>query len=95
MITYRDVEIPAKMERKEHELFCDLCGAKSDAWKPWVKDSFDAVEVEVQLTEGERYPEGGHGTHTIVDLCPTCFKEKLIPWLESQGGKFRVEEWDW
>jgi hypothetical protein len=98
MITYHDVEIPARAARtvlEEHELLCDLCGSKTDVRSPWVKDRFDAVEVEVRLREGESYPEGGHGSETIIDLCPTCFKEKLIPWVQDQGGKVRTKEWDW
>ncbi len=30
-----------------------------------------------------------------VDLCPECFKERLLPWLDSQGAKARIEDWDW
>ena len=53
------------------------------------------VCVEVRQRQGVSYPEGGSGTEIEVDLCPTCFKEKLVPWLRSQGATIEEKEWEW
>ena len=47
------------------------------------------------MKTGSNYPEGGSGEETTIDICPDCFKDKLIPWVESFGGKPTVKEWNW
>lgn len=74
---------------------CDLCGR--DALRKngaWGTHAYDATEVEVSLREGESYPEGGGGTIYEIDLCPECFKERLIPWLRSEGATVEQKEWE-
>lgn len=71
---------------------CDICGAKSKR-DDWTTEIYDVAEVEIRLREGDNYPEGGSGTRIDVDMCPDCFREKLIPWLKSQGAKIEVKEW--
>ncbi len=79
---------------------CDLCGMPGKNDHDW-SDSSDytvdetQVEVTVRQKEGCSYPEGGSGTKYVVDMCPKCFKEKLIPWLRSQGAEIKETEWDW
>ena len=79
-------------------LTCDLCGRETK-WRGWAEDCWDVDEIEIKVTirrhQGQNYPEGGWGTDYEVDLCPECFKDKLIPWLESQGAKVQQTEWDW
>lgn len=80
------------------ETTCDLCGtfAKDGDWQSSI---YEVNEVEVKVTvrkkDGSIYPEGGWGTSYNVDMCPDCFENKLIPWLESQGCKTEREEWGW
>lgn len=71
---------------------CDICGATSKS--EWKETQFDATEVEVRLKTGSSYPEGGSGDETTVDLCPSCFQKKLIPWIQSQGGTPTTKPWD-
>jgi len=78
---------------------CDMCGVESDG-RSWEAESIyyvneTEIRVEIRQKEGANYPEGGSGTKYEIDLCPKCFKEKLIPWLKSQGADIREEEWDW
>lgn len=78
------------------ETTCDLCGvvAKHGRWESSVYEVNETdIEVTVRQKDGDSYPEGGSGTKYIVDMCPKCFKEKLIPWLESQGCKAEREDW--
>jgi hypothetical protein len=53
------------------------------------------VRVYVKHRDGENYPEGGSGTEVEIDMCPECFKTKLIPWLESQGVVVQRKDWEW
>ena len=53
------------------------------------------VATTIKSSEGTSYPEGGAKKESSVDVCPTCFKTKLVPWLISQGAKIREEEFDW
>jgi hypothetical protein len=76
---------------------CDLCGRESKAnhSDDWGEGNFDIAETEVRLKVGDSYPEGGAGTEIEFDICPKCFRERLIPWLESQGTKVEEKGWDW
>ena len=75
-------------------LVCDICGRQGSTVRDWGSGAFDATETTVELVEGSRYPEGGAGTKRTIDICPTCFKEKLIPWVEGHG-KTSIEEEEW
>jgi len=62
---------------------CDLCGVESQGEQWEAKGTFESnktiITVEVTQKEGMNYYDSGSGTKYEVDLCPTCFKEKLIP----------------
>ena len=80
------------------ECTCDLCGvvAKHGNWESSVYEIAETeIEIEIRYKDGDEYPSGGSGTKYNVDICPDCFKTKLIPWLESQGATCKSEEWDW
>ena len=83
------------------EMKCDLCG------KPTPKDprregvfldswalGYDYAETTVECRTGESYPEGSFTETLVFDICPDCFKDKLIPWLASQGAQPRKEDRD-
>jgi len=78
---------------------CDLCGHESrgQEWEAVGLYGMNDTEmaIEIRQKEGTNYPEGGSGTKYEIDLCPTCFKDRLIPWLKSQGADIKTEEWDW
>ena len=85
---------------------CDFCGEevpKPDAntggiWSnevDWSTGGYGICETEISFSEGESYPEGGNKTTLSFDICPKCFKEKLIPWAKSQGAELTEEEFDW
>jgi len=79
------------------ETKCDLCGAiaKDGNWDSsyWSINTVD-VEIKIQQREGSEYPDGGSGTEIKVDLCPKCFKEKLVPFLRSNGADIKEVKWD-
>ena len=77
---------------------CDLCGrtAKTDDWEAgcYTVDETD-IMVTILQKDGKEYPEGGSGTRIEVDLCPDCFKDRLVPWLRSEGAAIEPIEWSW
>jgi hypothetical protein len=89
-------------------IVCELC-RKRYRGDDWNRDYYEHLECdvvqkifhakpvkqEIKLEEGTSYPEGGSYEGFILDICPTCFKDKLIPWFESQGGTVRKTEGDW
>ena len=98
MKTYKEIDIPAKKGRELVAFHCDLCGRKADG-EDWTRGSYVIDETEMRVVmvqrEGSSYPEGGSGKEYEIDLCPRCFKERLVPWLISQGAKIEQKEWEW
>jgi len=79
------------------EISCDLCGRKAKN-ENWDASSYEINETEIEVTvrykNGSVHPGGGWGTNLIVDICPKCFKDELIPFLESKGTKIEEREWE-
>lgn len=96
MRRYEDKQV-THTERQCVELRCDLCGRKGSPAREWETAAYEVNKTEVSVTvrakQGEAYPEGGNGTEFSIDICPTCFREKLVPWLRSQGAKIEEREW--
>ena len=68
------------------ELRCDICGRKSSRPEnryPWMKG-----DVMVRLNETEHCPGGAD---IFFDICPDCFKGKLLPALFALGAQPRVK----
>lgn len=93
MKTYRQIIRPARADTVVDSLRCDICHRKAEG-DNWTKDMYDAAETVVRWKAGTSFPEGGSGATTEIDICPECFETKLIPWVESQGGKPEKKEWD-
>jgi hypothetical protein len=91
---YEDKTEPAKTYKAHVKTQCDLC-KKEGPRHNWSDECYYRETTELTLREGTTYPDGGSGTEIRVDICPSCFREKLVPWLESQGAKVAEEDWDW
>lgn len=63
----------------------------------WETSNYEVAEskisIEVRLKEGESYPDGGCGKEWKYDICPKCFKTKIVSWFESQGV-YKERDWD-
>ena len=87
------------------EIICDICGRKGitkysaypsteNAW--YVKgEAFREHFTNIAMEDRTSYPDGGYATMIHFDVCPKCFKEKLIPWFESQGISYTESDKDW
>jgi len=73
---------------------CDLC-RKISHKENWTTDYYQVAETTIECRVGTSYPESGDDRFYDVDICPDCFRDKLIPWLQSQGATVRETEWGW
>jgi len=96
--------ISKKIEQtiNKEEVYCDICGNKASmasfadaSWNVDPRDYRFTETTKIILKEGEQYIEGGYYEEIAIDICPKCFKEKLIPWLKSQGVKIQKREVDY
>jgi hypothetical protein len=73
---------------------CDLCGKESHfkSCHTWGTTHFEVQDVTVEWESGHSYPEDRYTLTKFVDVCPDCFRTKLIPWLESQGATIKERE---
>jgi hypothetical protein len=71
------------------KLTCDVCGREGagDSWEAGLFEANDTtMEVTVHHKDGMVDRDGGGaGDEYTIDICPECFKDKLIPWVESFG----------
>jgi hypothetical protein len=98
MKVFKTVDVPATTSQVCIKRQCDLCGVES-THEDWNKGLYEINETEIKITikqtDGRSYPEGGSGTGYEIDLCPACFKGRLVPWLKSEGATIEETEWYW
>lgn len=80
---------PATTKEVLEKTKCDIC--KKDI----LYGGYSADEAEVSAKEGTSYPEGGSGEEYEFDVCVSCFKDQLIPFIESFGNKVRKTDFDY
>lgn len=95
MRIYEERVIEEHTVKEECGKICDLCKAESDCEGSWGENYYDRHEVTIELSEGRVYPEGGNTMEYDIDLCPSCFKKKLIKWVKEQGGRVSKKEKAW
>lgn len=84
--------IPEHVEEVVDKITCDLCGRKINTQQENLRDN-KIDEVVISYDKGTTYPDGGSGVHTKLDMCGTCFEERLMPWIEAQNGKMEHIEY--
>ena len=89
---------PEKVEEREAGVICDLCGADSTECfgTGWGKKSSDVETVHLVRQSGYDYSDVEQ-SYVIdqIDLCPTCWETRLLPWLAEQGVKPRGHHQDY
>lgn len=101
MKVYEERPVPPKPATTEKVCVrrkCDLCGVESKS-EDWQGGAYDVNETEIRVQIKARdgycgYGEG-FGQEWEVDLCPACFKGRLIPWLQSQGAAVDAKDYDY
>lgn len=89
---YETKTVPAREEQELACITCDLCGRETrDDWEDY-RDG--TTEVEVRLNQHKMESGyGAFGTDLSFDLCPDCFRNRLIPWLKDQGAEVQEKKW--
>jgi hypothetical protein len=68
-------------------IVCDLC-KKEFKGDEWTDDTYHHIETKVSYNDYESFPDDYYTNEEIsMDICPECFKHKLIPWILKQGGQ--------
>ena len=94
MKIYEEKEVTVIREHL-HLMTCDLCG-KSTQGEDWTRKNYDVSETEVSCRVGTNYGSSSTGTTYEVDICPDCFINVLIPWVEARAGrKIPGKDWSW
>lgn len=69
---------------------CDLCGKESEPGEDLDDDSEDIYgqsETTIEGRFGVVWPNGDDDrTTTYLDVCPTCFRDRFVPAVESALG---------
>lgn len=85
------LETVSKLEKKLIKTTCDICNNEIKNLEFY---KFD--EVTISHRYGERWPEGGNSETLDLDICPECFKNKILPFIEKLANKnFTYSESDW
>ena len=94
MKIYEEKEVTEIRERLSI-MTCDLCG-KSTQLEDWSGKNYEVSETEVSCHVGTNYGSSSTGTTYEVDICPDCFVNALIPWVEARAGrKIPGKAWSW
>jgi hypothetical protein len=64
---------------------CDICGREQShpSDNRWDAHGYHYKETTIELEDGSCYPGEIDFVRTHFDICPTCFIEKLAPWIKS------------
>lgn len=83
--------VPAHIERREEMTrdVCDCCGLDLSEDN---KGAYADNDVRVQGHVGSFYPSGDCRTTYEIDLCSTCFVDKLVPLMRANGMPVRERE---
>jgi len=84
MIVGKRVPVPATT-RVVTTTFCDLCEKEIVERNGHQRD-----EVEIEHSVGNVWPEADCRQVTWVDVCTSCFQERVRPAIEALGAKFRT-----
>ena len=88
MKTYRTAIRPAVQVEVVDKVTCDLCGRVIP--KP---ESCVYEDTSVRLVEHHDYPESQQGRIYEYDICPHCFKSRLMVWLHRNGAEPTIKEY--
>lgn len=91
---------PSETKKIVSHILCDLCGTVGhpgySGEVEWDRNKAgDQTETAVVCKAGYASCDGGHWNTVSFHICPGCFRDKLVPWLESQGAKKTDDEIEW
>lgn len=84
--------IPKREVESVVAIVCDLCGEKKKPPENWGRGAYVVEKTKISYESGEIYPEGGCTEVISYDICPECFMNKLVPWLQKNGATGSLED---
>ena len=80
------------------ETTCDLCKARtvrhpSGNVANWSDSNSGITRVEITLYDIDGDESETIGEEIEFDICPRCFRDQLMPWLQSKGAVPHVRKW--
>ena len=69
---------------------CDIC-KETYRGQNWGKGGYVEENTDVSFEYGYCFPEGRSTKKIEFDVCPKCFKEKIIPFMQTFGAE-SIEE---
>lgn len=92
MKVMKTVPVPASKREVTDYYKCELCAETTSNHRDWEdKGPYNVNDPTVTLETGFHYPGDYSTKTTVLDICPKCFVEKLVPWFVAQGGDPREE----
>jgi hypothetical protein len=97
MIVKKTVVEPERRVERVDYYACDICGRHGGSDGRWPPNNglYDVddvtVKVEVEHKKGDAFPEGEYTETFAPDICPTCFRDKVIPALYALGLNAEVK----
>ena len=78
---YKEIQVK---ERSLDSVRCDMCW-KTFSSLNWGGGAYDINDTSVCMTTGKDYVDDIYINEEIVfDICPTCFKNGLVPFIKSK-----------
>jgi hypothetical protein len=97
-VQIKTMTVPTVREITE-SVTCDLCKQVFTTAQPsghvveWSSGYGTREETGVVFAEGDAWPGDIDITYKYWHICPPCFREKLIPWLQSFGAQPSIVEY--
>lgn len=90
---------PAKTITKVDHILCDVCkeatGFESYTKEiDWSPSSNSISTSALYMTTGWSTYDGGNEEKTSYHICPDCFEEQVVPFLNNIATTYKVEK-DW
>lgn len=96
MIINKKVLIPAKEIETYEFTQCDICKVKYDVPNGNYEGYPELCRTVLKIEEGGKEYNDVYYTEKSLDICPSCFKSKVIPLLEDTFGvQFNTREIDY
>jgi hypothetical protein len=98
MIVKETVDVPASTQQIVKHVTCDMCGEEFPQARPgyfyveWgnIFDSVGSTGIMIEDFTEDGY-EDGYQTR-YYHVCPTCFRDRVEPWLQSEGLTPTIKE---
>ncbi len=85
MKIFKSIQVPSQTKVIEDKRSCDICGFESKGYS-WYAGVYEVDETEIKVTVRQK--------EYTIDICPKCFKQKLVPWMQSQGANIEPIDWE-